>query len=80
MPQSIACVSADIRRYCAEHPNALDSVEGIALWVAMQRYGAALAEVREAVDQLVREGVLVRYERNNGDLVFGCCAQGETDN
>jgi hypothetical protein len=69
-------VSADIRRYCATHPSALDSVEGIAMWVAMQRHEDVLKQVREAVDQLVNDGVLVKYKRESGEFVFGCSARG----
>lgn len=78
MSQSISDVSADIRRYCATHPNALDSVEGIAMWVAMQRHGDVLKQVREVVDQLVHIGVLVKYKRESGEFVFGCSAKGNS--
>ena len=65
-------LAADIRRYCATHPNALDTVEGIAWWVAIQRYGDMLDDVRAVVDSLVSEGVLVRYLNEDGGCVFGC--------
>jgi len=71
-----AALSMEIRRYCASHPNAMDSIEGIVLWLVIQRVGDALRprrdDVQEAVELLVKEGVLVRYERENGACVFGC--------
>jgi hypothetical protein len=73
---SVAAVSTEIRRYCASHPHAMDSIEGIALWLVIQRCGDAVRprrdDVQEAVELLVKEGVLVRYERENGACVYGC--------
>lgn len=66
-------LSVEIRRYCAAHPNAADTIEGIAWWLALQRYDDALHEVRESIDQLVQDGLLVRYQTEDGVSVFGCC-------
>lgn len=63
----------EIRRYCATHPNAADTLEGIAWWLAQQRYGEALDALRAAVDGLVAEGVLTRYEDGGGVCLFRCC-------
>jgi hypothetical protein len=71
VPHTVDELSGEIRRYCAAHPNAADTIEGIAWWLALQRYDDALQEVRNAVDQLVGEGVLVRYQKD-GVPVFGC--------
>ena len=76
MPRNASELSIEIRRYCAAHPNAVDTIEGIAWWLALQRYDDALCEVREAIDQLVRDGVLVRFQTDDGGSVFGCCAAG----
>jgi hypothetical protein len=69
---STEALSAEIRRYCAANPNAADTVEGIAWWLTMQRYSDTLESVRAAVDTLVVEGVLVRYQNRDGACVFGC--------
>jgi hypothetical protein len=65
----------EIRRYCVAHPDALDSLDGIAWWVAMQRYDDVLEELAAVVDQLVDEGVLVRHRTQDGTTVFGCCVK-----
>jgi hypothetical protein len=70
-------LSAEIRRYCAAHPNAADTLEGIAWWLAMQRYGDLVDEIRDVVDALVEEGVLVRHDSGEGACVFGCGAVNE---
>jgi hypothetical protein len=67
-----AGLSAEIRRYCAAHPNAADTLEGIAWWLAMQRYTDVLKEVRDAIDQLVDDGVLMRHQTHDGVSVYGC--------
>ena len=74
MPRTADELSVEIGRYCATHPNAVDTIEGIAWWLALQRYDDALHEVRDSIDQLVRDGVLVRYQTQNGVSVFGCPA------
>jgi len=85
VPRTADELSVEIRRYCAVHPNAVDTIEGIAWWLALQRYDDALQEVRALVDQLVHDGVLVRYRTQDGASVFGCCpeefkrANSETD-
>ena len=73
MPRTVDELSAEIRRYCAAHPNAADTIEGIAWWLALQRYDEALQEVQSAVDHLVGQGVLVKYQTTEGVSVFGCC-------
>jgi len=77
VPRTTLELIAEIRRYCAAHPSALDTLEGIAWWVAMQRYNDVLVEVAEAVDLLVDEGVLVRYRTVGGATMFGCSVQSD---
>lgn len=74
VPRTVDELSIEIRRYCAAHPNAADTIEGIAWWLALQRYGEALQEVESAIDHLVGQGVLVKYQTTEGVSVFGCCA------
>lgn len=78
MLTNIADVADGIRRYCAAHPNARDTIEGIAWWLAMQRAAESMRRVREAVEALVDEGILERYESGSGALVYGCCPRAES--
>ena len=83
MCETAATLAEELRRYCVAHPNAMDSVEGIVFWLVMQRQETTvqplLQDVREAVELLVKEGVLIRYERPNGASVFGCSAPADTE-
>lgn len=65
-------LAEEIRRYCAEHPGARDTLEGIAWWLALQRHGEAREELRAAVDSLVAQGLLVQHRLSDGSIVFGC--------
>lgn len=65
-------VAADIERYCATHPDACDSIDGLAWWVILQRFHDVRGEISAAVDQLVTRGVLQRHELQDGSVVFGC--------
>jgi hypothetical protein len=61
-----------IRRYCAEHPDARDTLDGIAWWLALQRQGETREELRAAVESLVAQGLLVPHRLSDGSIVFGC--------
>jgi hypothetical protein len=65
-------LSAEIRRYCATHPNARDSLEGIAWWLAMQHYRETKHGLEDVVERLVKRGVLHKHELHDGSSVFGC--------
>jgi len=67
-------LAAEISRYCANHPGARDTLEGIAWWLAMQRCGDTLDQLRAAVDLLIERKLLVRYHLNDGTAVYGCPA------
>jgi hypothetical protein len=52
--------------YLRKRPEASDDLEGIArFWIARQRIEVATASVREALDALVREGVLENVVRRS---------------
>jgi hypothetical protein len=68
-------VAAEIQRYCAFHPNARDTIEGITWWVTLQRQHEMRSAVAEAVRVLVERGMLERFELQDGSQVFGCTCQ-----
>jgi len=70
--KDIAGIAEEIRRYCAAHPTARDSLEGITWWVQMQMRNDIRNSVAFAVDVLVREGKLERHLLHDGSEVFGC--------
>jgi len=67
-----ARIAADLARYCATHPDACDSLEGLAWWATLERYQEVREEIAAAVDDLVARGVLRRHELQDGSVVFSC--------
>jgi hypothetical protein len=74
VPRSAKDIASDIRRYCATHPHARDSLEGIAWWLALQRVEDERIELEHAVDALVQQGVLEARTLADGRVVFACAA------
>ena len=70
--KDIAGIAEEIRRYCATHPSARDSLEGITWWVQMQIRTDIRSSVADAGDVLVREGKLERHRLQDGSEVYGC--------
>jgi len=62
-------IAERIRQYVREHPGAADSAAGIAAWWLREPQGVSPA-VKEALAELVREGVLQREELADGTQVF----------
>ncbi len=79
LPASTRRVAAEIRRYCIAHPDARDTVEGIAWWVHMQRQEELRNMLSDAICLLVREGVLEKFATRDGSAVYGVrVEQGRT--
>ena len=80
MLRSARDVAADIRRYCIAHPDARDTLVGITWWLEMQEQEDIATSVAEAVDLLLQQGLLERYQQLDGTELFGCAgASGGTD-
>lgn len=74
MSRAAEDIESDIRRYCAAHPHARDSIDGISWWVALQRVEDTRAQVQQAVDALVSQGLLEVHTFADGTVVFACTA------
>lgn len=75
MPDSneelIAAVADVIKRYLDAHPNAADSVEGIAYWwLARQRLEDSKEIVEEALEHLVAEGEITKTATREGKTLY----------
>jgi hypothetical protein len=77
LTRSPRALTAEISRYCAEHPGARDTLEGIAWWLAIQRSSDTLEELRAAVDVLIERNVLVPHRLTDGRTLYGC--SGDAD-
>ena len=66
-----AAVAAAIRRYLCDHPNAADTLEGIARWWLSGNSGnERLANVQRAIEQLVNRGEVVRQTLRDGTVIY----------
>ena len=67
----IDAVAATIHHYLGDHPNAADTLEGIARWWLL---GSAddewLTSVRNAIEQLVGRGEMVRQTLRDGTVIY----------
>jgi hypothetical protein len=60
-----------VRRYLREHPNAADTVEGIAeWWLPGGADGGCLSNVQGAVERLVKRGEMVRRILGDGTAIY----------
>ena len=80
MPCTPQHVASAIRSYCAAHPQARDTIDGISWWVQMQLQDEFRSCVAEAVQLLTAEGTLERHLLEDGSEVFGCKASAAVRN
>jgi DNA-binding transcriptional ArsR family regulator len=60
-----------LKAHLIAHPNAADTVEGIASWwLADQRGGASRERVEQALRQLVDEGFVTARRMANGTVIY----------
>ena len=67
----IRSIAMEIKHYLDEHPNAADSVEGIAKWwLTRQRYEEALERVQKALDYLVVNGMVQSVKARTDKVIY----------
>jgi hypothetical protein len=65
-------IAAEISRYCAVHPDAGDTLDGIIWWLMQQRFHDTRDEIAAAVESLIHKGLLHRRVLAEGTVLF-CC-------
>lgn len=74
LEHDIELISEEIQRYLRNHPNAADSVEGIARWwLTRQRYEEATAAVEKALEILIERGVVARSTNAGDQRIYSRC-------
>lgn len=63
-------VARSLRQYCAEHPHAADSAEGIRGWLASELNPVSDADLHEVLSRLEQEGVLARRTLADGTSIY----------
>lgn len=78
--EGVDSVAKAIETYLKAHPNAADSVEGIAnWWLQRQRYRTAVTQVEQALRQLEERGVVRRSTNASGRVVYRAVEQNAED-
>lgn len=68
-PANVEIIAKDIREYFRVHPNAGDTVEGIAnWWIANQRLKNSRTLVHKALEYLVQKGELHKRVFNGREI------------
>lgn len=71
MDQETERMVREIEGYLAAHPQASDSLEGVAgWWLRGQDHDASIETVRTALNELVRRGVVEQHLLPDGQSVF----------
>ncbi len=64
-------IEVEIMRYLAEHPDAKDTVEGIAgWWMLERRMQASVADVKAGLDRLVASGRMRAEQHADGRIYY----------
>ena len=64
-------IASDILAYLVERQQAQDTLEGIVQWWLMeQRIKQAISDVKSALDELVREGLVLELEGADGQARY----------
>ena len=67
----IAQLRDEILKYLGAHPQAADTVEGIAnWWLPRQRYEEDIQKVQQALDGLVERGLVAKTTLADGTILY----------
>ena len=64
-------IAKRILDYLRKNPDASDTLEGITRWwLESERIDRAVDDVSEAINVLLKQGLLKKFERSDGNLMF----------
>ena len=67
----ITVIAGEISRYLLNHPDAADTFAGVSRWWLRRiRLEEAIEQVREALDRLVAQGVVVESVLPDGQVLY----------
>ena len=79
--QSIVAIAREIRTYLNAHPEAADSLEGVARWwLARQHYEQAIDKVKKALEYLVIEGAVTKTSTTGGKTLYSSASREGSGN
>ena len=60
-----------IERYLSTHPNAAETLEGVAdHWLRAQRVEASVDQVQQALNRLINQGLIVQKRLPDGAVLY----------
>jgi hypothetical protein len=64
-------IAARVFRYLQQHPDASDTLEGVAKWwLESERVNYTVDMVAEALDEMIGQGLLKKIERKDGRVIY----------
>jgi Fe2+ or Zn2+ uptake regulation protein len=79
--EAIVAIAQEISAYLKAHPEAADSLEGVARWwLARQHYEQAINKVKKALEYLVAEGVVTRTSTTGGNTLYSSASRDVSGN
>lgn len=71
--KNVAWLASVIERYCAAHPHAADTVEGVwRWWLAEAQKACSLDDVAQALAALAAAGHVVERRLADGTVIYAC--------
>jgi hypothetical protein len=72
-----ATIAGQLRRYCALHPRAADTLEGVRGWLAAEHQSVSSGELEAILAALVREGTLTCRALADSTVIYFSVPRGE---
>ncbi|MBT8339634.1 MAG: hypothetical protein HKP58_09435 [Desulfatitalea sp.] len=64
-------IAESIKHYLGKRPDAADTLEGVAnWWLLRQRYEIAMDIVQEALDVLIKQGVVTTITPHGSEIIY----------
>ena len=64
-------ITNEIMTYLSNHPNAADTLDGVAKWWLLDRADKLqLGKVKQALDELVAKGLVVKQKKTDSGILY----------
>lgn len=70
-------IARQLRRYCALHPRAADTLDGVRGWLSAEHHSVSTDELYAILSSLVVDGTLTRRTLVDGTVVYFSVPRGE---
>lgn len=70
-------IARELRRYCALHPRAADSLDGVRRWLPLEQQSVSGDELSAILRSLVLDGTLTRRTLADGTVIYFSVPRGE---